>query len=47
MKKEAGGFLRDLWRGGGKISHSDALERLGGREYDFTPLIDDLKALFE
>ena len=47
MKKEAGGFLRDIWKGGGRISHSDALERLGGREYDFTPLIEDLKTLFD
>jgi hypothetical protein len=44
-RKEAGGFLRDLWKGGGRISHADALERLGGREYDFTPLVEDMKAL--
>ena len=46
LQKDAGGFLRDFWKGGGRISHSDALERLGGREYDFSPLVDDLKALF-
>jgi hypothetical protein len=46
QQKDAGGFLRDFWKGGGRLSHSDALERLGCREYDFSPLVDDLKALF-
>ena len=45
LRKEAGGFLRDFWKGGGRISHSDALERMGGHEYDFSPLADDLKTL--
>jgi hypothetical protein len=45
QRKEAGGFLRDLWKGGGRITHADALERLGGKEYDFTPLAEDLKSL--
>ena len=45
-RKEAGGFLRDLWKGGGRISHADALERLGSKEYDLSPLAEDLKALF-
>ncbi len=45
-KREAGGFLKDLWKGGGRLSYADALERLGGREPDFTPLLEDLKALF-
>ena len=44
-RKEAGGFLKDLWKGGGRIAHADALERLGGREYDFSPLVEDMKAL--
>ena len=46
QRKEAGGFLRDLWKGGGRISHADALERLGSKEYDLSPLAEDLKALF-
>ena len=46
LKKDAGGFLHDFWKGGGRISHADALERLGGREYDFTPVVEDLKGLF-
>jgi len=45
LRKEAGGFLRDFWKGGGRISHSDALERMGGHEYDFSPLAEDLKSL--
>jgi len=45
-RKEAGGFLRDFWKGGGRISHADALERLGGKEYDFSPLAEDLNSLF-
>jgi hypothetical protein len=44
-KRDVGGFLRDLWKTGGKLSFSDAMERLGGREMDFAPLVDDLKLL--
>lgn len=45
-RRDVGGFLRDLWKGGGRLSYSDAMERLGGREMDFTPLVEDLKSLF-
>jgi hypothetical protein len=45
-KRDVGGFLRDLWKVGGRLSYTDAMERLGGREMDFTPLVDDLKSLF-
>jgi hypothetical protein len=44
-KRDVGGFLRDLWKGGGRLTYSDAMERLGGRETDFSPLVDDLKSL--
>jgi hypothetical protein len=45
-KRDVGGFLRDLWRGGGRLTYADALERLGGgKETDFSLLADDLKPL--
>lgn len=44
-KRDVGGFLRDLWKGGGRLTYSDAMERLGGKETDFSPLVDDLKSL--
>jgi hypothetical protein len=45
-KREVGGFLKDLWKGGGRLTYADAMERLGGRETDFSPLVEDMKALF-
>ena len=44
-KRDVGGFLRDLWKIGGRLTYSDAMERLGGKETDFSPLVDDLKSL--
>jgi len=44
-RQETGGFLRDLWKGGGKLGLGDALERLGGAGLDFSPLVKDLRDL--
>jgi hypothetical protein len=44
-KRDVGGFLKDLWKGGGRLSYADAMERLGGKEMDFSPMVDDLKSL--
>jgi hypothetical protein len=45
-KRDVGGFLRDLWKGGGRLSYADAMERLGGSEADFSPLVEDVRQLF-
>ena len=42
-KRDVGGFLKDLWKGGGRLSYADAMERLGGKEMDFAPLVDDVR----
>lgn len=45
-RREAGRFLRDLWKGGGRLGTTEAMQRLGGREMDFSPLVEDLRSLF-
>lgn len=44
-RPEAGSFLKDLWKMGGKLSLSAALGRLGGNEMDFSPLVENARAL--
>jgi len=35
-RREAGRFLRDLWKGGGRLSTTEAMQRLGGKELDLS-----------